>query len=106
MLKIRKAGHDRVREFGKPFREQIIAEDQRVREEIRALLTPEQARTFDGLPHFRINPEPGRPGAGRPPPAPTATHPTTRARPGKSRPNPGHASLPPNHRPIQAQSRA
>ncbi len=66
MRKIRKAGHDRVREFGKPFREQIIAEDQRMREEIRALLTPEQARTFDRLPHFRINPEPGRPGTGRP----------------------------------------
>ncbi len=65
MRKIRKAGHDRVREFGKPFREQIIAEDQRMREEIRALLTPEQARTFDRLPHFRINPEPGRPGTGR-----------------------------------------
>ncbi len=66
LRKIRKAGHDRVREFGKPFRERIIAEDKRVREEIRALLTPEQARTFDRLPHFRINPEPGRPGAGRP----------------------------------------
>jgi hypothetical protein len=67
LREIRKAGHDRVREFGKPFREKIIAEDQRVREEIRALLTPEQARTFDRLPHFRINPEPGRPGAGRQP---------------------------------------
>ena len=67
LREIRKAGHDRVREFGKPFREKIIAEDQRVREEIRALLTPEQARTFDQLPHFRINPEPGRPGAGRQP---------------------------------------
>ncbi|MBC8324813.1 MAG: hypothetical protein H8E27_04225 [Verrucomicrobia subdivision 3 bacterium] len=69
MLKIRKAGHDRVREFGKPFREQIIVEDKRIRQEIRALLTPEQARTFDRLPHFRINPEPGRPGgpgSGRP----------------------------------------
>jgi Spy/CpxP family protein refolding chaperone len=66
MRNIRNAGHDRVREFGKPFREQIIAEDQRMREEIRALLTPEQARTFDRLPHFRINPEPGRPGTGRP----------------------------------------
>ena len=67
LREIRKAGHDRVREFGKPFREKIIAEDQRVREEIRALLTPEQVRTFDRLPHFRINPEPGRPGAGRQP---------------------------------------
>ena len=67
LREIRKAGHDRVREFGKPFREKIIAEDQRVREEIRALLTTEQARTFDRLPHFRINPEPGRPGAGRQP---------------------------------------
>jgi Spy/CpxP family protein refolding chaperone len=67
LREVRKAGHDRVREFGKPFRERIIAEDQRVREEIRTLLTPEQARTFDRLPHFRINPEPGRPGAGRQP---------------------------------------
>ena len=66
MRKIRKASHDHVREFGNPFREQIIAEDQRVREEIRALLTPEQARNFDRLPYFRINPEPGRPSGGRP----------------------------------------
>jgi len=66
LREIRKAGQDRVREFSKPFREQIIAEDQRMREEIRALLTPEQARTFDRLPHFRINPEPGRPGTARP----------------------------------------
>ena len=65
--KIRKAGHDRVREYGKPFREQIMDEDLRVRKEIRGLLTPEQARIFDGLPHFRINREPGRPGAGRRP---------------------------------------
>ncbi len=65
--KIRKAGHDRVREYGKPFREQIMDEDLRMRKEIRSLLTPEQVRIFDGLPHFRINREPGRPGAGRRP---------------------------------------
>ena len=28
LREVRKAGHDRVREFGKPFRERIIAEDQ------------------------------------------------------------------------------
>jgi Spy/CpxP family protein refolding chaperone len=66
LQKIRKAGHDRVREFGKPFREQIMAEDLRVKKDIRDLLTPEQVRIFDGLPHFRINREPGRPGAGHP----------------------------------------
>ena len=64
---IRNASHDRVREYGKPFREQIMDEDLRMRKEIRSLLTPEQVRIFDGLPHFRINREPGRPGAGRPP---------------------------------------
>ena len=67
LQKIRKASHDRVREYGKPFREQIMDEDLRMRKEIRSLLTPEQVRIFDGLPHFRINREPGRPGAGRPP---------------------------------------
>ena len=67
LQKIRKASHARVREYGKPFREQIMDEDLRMRKEIRSLLTPEQARIFDGLPHFRINREPGRPGAGRPP---------------------------------------
>ncbi len=67
LQKIRKASHDRVREYGKPFREQIMDEDLRMRKEIRSLLTPEQVRIFDGLPHFRINREPGRPGAGRRP---------------------------------------
>ena len=71
LQKIRKAGHDRVREFGKPFREQIMAEELRVKKEIRGLLTPEQIRIFDGLPHFRINREPGRPSTGRPHPSRT-----------------------------------
>ena len=75
LQKIRKAGRDRVREFGKPFREQIMAEDLRVKKDIRDLLTPEQVRIFDGLPHFRINREPGRPGAGRPRPPRTNSKP-------------------------------
>ncbi len=105
MRTIRKAGHDRVREFGKPFREQIIAEDKRVREEIRALLTPEQARTFDRLPHFRINPEPGRPGrpgGGRP------LHPRTNG-PRPPRPNAepgGPSATPPNPPKSTAPNRA
>ena len=75
LQKIRKAGHDRVREFGKPFREQIMAEDLRVKKDIRDLLTPDQVRIFDGLPHFRINREPGRPGAGHPRPPRTNSKP-------------------------------
>jgi Spy/CpxP family protein refolding chaperone len=107
MLKIRKAGHDRVREFGKPFREQIITEDKRVREEIRALLTPEQARTFDRLPHFRINPEPGRPGGGRPlRPRPDLPH-TNDPRPPRQKSLPeGPSATPPNPPKSTAPNRA
>jgi Spy/CpxP family protein refolding chaperone len=107
MLKIRKAGHDRVREFGKPFREQIITEDKRVREEIRALLTPEQARTFDRLPHFRINPEPGRPGGGRPlRPRPELPH-TNGPRPPRPKSLPeGPSATPPNPPKSTAPNRA
>ena len=107
MLKIRKAGHDRVREFGKPFREQIITEDKRVREEIRALLTPEQARTFDRLPHFRINPEPGRPGGGRPiRPRPDLPHTNGPRPPRPKSPSEGPSATPSNPPKSTAQNRA
>ena len=72
---ITKKSHQRITEFGKPFRNQLQLEHMEVQKQIRKILTPEQTKTFDNLPHFRFNIEPGRPlhspenpGEGNPPP--------------------------------------
>lgn len=64
--KIMKGSHVRIREFGAPFRDQLKEEHQKVQQQIRAVLTPEQSKKLDSLPHYRFNGESGRPG-GRPP---------------------------------------
>lgn len=61
-----KQSHQRIFEFGEPFREQLREEHRDLQKQIRGTLTPEQTRVFDNLPHFRFNKEPGRP-KGRPP---------------------------------------
>jgi len=72
---ITKKSHQRITEFGKPFRNQLQLEHMEVQKQIRKILTPEQTKTFDNLPHFRFNIEPGRPlhspenpNDGKPPP--------------------------------------
>ena len=61
-----KQSHQRIFEFGEPFREQLREEHRDLQKQIRGTLTPEQTRIYDNLPHFRFNKEPGRP-KGRPP---------------------------------------
>ena len=63
---IMQGSHKRIREFGAPFRDQLKEEHQNVQKQIRDVLTADQAKKLDGLPHFRFNGENGRPG-GRPP---------------------------------------
>ena len=63
---ITKKSHQKIHEFGKPFRDQLHSEHTEVQKEIRQVLTPEQVKTFDNLPHFRFNMESGKP-SGRPP---------------------------------------
>ena len=71
---INKESHQRIHEFGKPFRDQLHSEHQEIQNQIRQALTPEQVVTFDNLPHFRFNIEPGRP-SGRPPRFPEPPNP-------------------------------
>ena len=66
LRELTKQSHQRIFEFGEPFREQLREEHRDLQKQIRGILTPEQTRTFDNLPHFRFNKEPGRP-KGRPP---------------------------------------
>ncbi len=66
ILELTKQSHQRIFEFGEPFREQLREEHRDLQKQIRGTLTPEQTRVFDNLPHFRFNKEPGRP-KGRPP---------------------------------------
>ena len=54
-----KQSHQRIFEFGEPFREQLREEHRDLQKQIRGTLTPEQTRVFDNLPHFRFNKEPG-----------------------------------------------
>ena len=70
---IRQKSHQRVHEFGKPFRDRLHSEHTEVQKEIRQVLTPEQVKTFDNLPHFRFNIESGKP-SGRPPRFPGQTN--------------------------------
>ena len=65
ILELTKQSHQRIFEFGEPFREQLREEHRDLQTQIRGTLTPEQTRVFDNLPHFRFNKEPGRP-KGRP----------------------------------------
>ena len=58
---ITKKSHQRITEFGKPFRNQLQLEHMEIQKQIRKILTPEQTKTFDNLPHFRFSIEPGRP---------------------------------------------
>tara|TARA_B100000959_G_C14901543_1_gene591146 strand:+ start:421 stop:927 length:507 start_codon:yes stop_codon:yes gene_type:complete len=84
---ITKKSHQRIHEFGKPFRNQIHLEHTEVQTQIRQLLTPEQTKTFDNLPHFRFNVKQGRP-SGRPPRFPEHPH---------NGNNPPHLSSPSDH---------
>lgn len=61
-----KQSYKRISEFGKPFRDQLREEHRELQQQIRNVLTPDQVRTYDNLPHFRFNKEAGRP-IGRPP---------------------------------------
>ena len=63
---ITKKSHQRIYEFGKPFRDQLRSEHMEVQKQIRQVLIPEQVITFDNLPHSRFKIDPGRP-PGRPP---------------------------------------
>ena len=63
---ITKKSHQRIYDFGKPFRDQLHSEHMEVQKQIRQILTPGQKRNFDQLPHSRFSTEPGRT-PGRPP---------------------------------------
>lgn len=63
---INKRSHQRIYDFGKPFRDQLRLEEIAVQKQIRQVLTPDQKGDFDQLPHSRFSKEPGRP-PGRPP---------------------------------------
>ena len=97
---IRQKSHQRVHEFGKPFRDQLHSEHTEVQKEIRQVLTLEQVKTFDNLPHFRFNTEPGRPSGrptrfpdrlngGNPPP-----HPKSEQKPAPTKPDRSRNKLP------------
>tara|TARA_B100001123_G_scaffold232092_1_gene260669 strand:+ start:454 stop:906 length:453 start_codon:yes stop_codon:yes gene_type:complete len=62
---INKMSHQRIYDFGKPFRDQLRLEEIAVQKQIRQVLTPDQKGDFDQLPHSRFSKEPGRP-PGRP----------------------------------------
>ena len=59
LRELTKQSRQRIFEFGEPFREQLREEHRDLQKQIRGILTPEQTRTFDNLPHFRFNKEPG-----------------------------------------------
>jgi len=63
---ITKKSHQRIHEFGEPFRNQLQLEHTEAQIQIRHQLTPEQTKTFDNLPHFRFNAKQREP-SGRPP---------------------------------------
>ena len=97
---ITKKSHQRIHEFGKPFRDQLHTEHTKVQQQIRQVLTPEQVKTFDNLPHFRFNIEPGRP-SGRPPRFPRQPndgnpppHPKSEQKPDPTKPDRSQNKLP------------
>tara|TARA_Y100000588_G_scaffold45139_1_gene42701 strand:- start:2166 stop:2621 length:456 start_codon:yes stop_codon:yes gene_type:complete len=63
---INKKSHQRIYDFGRPFRDQLQSEQMEVQKQIRQVLTPEQVMLFNNLPHSRFSTELGRP-SGRPP---------------------------------------
>jgi hypothetical protein len=101
---VTKKSHQRITEFGKPFRNQLQLEHMEVQKQIRKILTPNQTKTFDNLPHFRFNIEPGRPlnspenlNEGNPPPhdklpnlQKPPSHPESDQRSKPSKPNTSH----------------
>ena len=62
---IKVKSHQRIYDFGKPFRDQLHLEEITVQKQIRQVLTPDQKGNFDQLPHSRLSKEqeysPGRP---------------------------------------------
>ena len=89
---ITKKSHQKIHEFGKPFRDQLHSEHTEVQKEIRQILTPEQVKTFDNLPHFRFNMESGKP-SGRPPRFPGQSN---GGNPPPHRKRPDHQGPPPH----------
>ena len=63
---IKVKSHQRIYDFGKPFRDQLHLEEITVQKQIREVLTPDQKGSFDQLPHSRLGKGQGH-SPGRPP---------------------------------------
>ena len=98
LRELTKQSLQRIFEFGEPFREQLREEHRDLQKQIRGILTPEQTRTFDNLPHFRFNKEPGRP-KGRPPHR-SSPPPHLQKHPSPSRPGPTPDEVEQSGRPL------